>query len=153
MNDMPFVNMPVRRNPPANAVRVMPREVLRVFLQDWRNFLQGIDSRGPQLTRPGKDRVFVTDPESIFCCTEATGFNTRLGLGYSTDEGCSVVFLNSEGLDMSIPQLVPGASENGLTIGGAREWIINDNPHLDMDQDGMEVFEVNELGQRFGPLS
>lgn len=148
-----FVDMPIRVSPPEKAARVLHMEYWQRILADWRNFREGIDPVPPRLGRPGSSQVYFTDPESIFICIDAADFGERLGLQVTTENGCGVVFFSTQGLTMSVPPKVPDAIRDGLTTGGAREWIITENPSLDLRPGGMEAFEVAANSQRSGPVS
>lgn len=153
MTTSTFTDMPTRSDPPNKAVRVLPIEILATFMRDWQNFMDGIDSTGPRLTRPGSTQVFVTDPESVFLCTDVDDFGVRLGVGYPTAVGCGVIFFDPEGFTIRVPAKAPEATQDGLTSGGAREWIIDGNPALELSRNELEVFEVESSGQRRGPVT
>jgi hypothetical protein len=96
--------------------------------------------------------VYFTDPESIFVCKEASEFGQRLELGYSTSEGCAIVFFNTDGLSVEVPKNSESPAKDGLTSGGAREWVIRGNCAIDLVPGAMEAFEVHESGFRYGPV-
>jgi hypothetical protein len=146
-------DMPVRFSPPERAARVLPMEYWESVFADWSNFRKGIDPAPPRLTLPGRRQVYFTDPESIFTCEDAADFGERLGLQLATEKGCGVVFFDTRGLTISVPTKADRATRDGLTTGGAREWIINGNPSLDLRPRQMEAFEVAADSQRIGPVS
>ena len=148
-----FDDMPVRALAPNRAVRVIPSEIWGQILQDWHNYQQNLDPEPPLLGRPGGDEAYFTDPESIFVCNDASDFGVRLSLGYSTAQGCAVVFFDTNGLMVNVPQKAEIAIQDGLTAGGVREWIINGNLAVDLRPGRMEAFAVNATGQRDGPVS
>ena len=145
--------MPVKAPTPNRVVRVIPSEIWGQVLQDWHNYQQNLDPEPPLLGRPGSGEVYFTDPESIFICNNASDFGVRLSLGYSTAQGCTAVFCDTGGLLVSVPQKAEAAIQNGLTAGGAREWIVNGNLVVDLRPGRMEAFAVNATGQRDGPVS
>ena len=103
MTSPTVTDMPVRAGVPQRAVRVLLTEYWEQVLSDWQNYLQGVDPEPPRLAPPGRDRVFFTDPESIFVCRETVDFGMRLGLGYSTEEGCVALFFDLEDLLQRYP--------------------------------------------------
>ena len=145
--------MLVKTLAPSRAVRVIPSEIWNRILQDWYNYQQNLDPEPPLLGRSSSDEVYVTDPESIFICNDASDFGIRLSLGDSTAQGCAVVFFDTNGLSVSVPQKTEAAIQDGLTADGAREWIINGNVAVDLMPGHMEAFFVNVTGLRDGPVS
>ena len=145
--------MPVRTAPPNHAARVIPAALRDQILQDWDNYVRGVDPLPPLLGRPGGAQVYITDPESIFNCTQAVDFETRLSLvAGTTANGCVIIFLSTEGLGVAVPPAGPGAATNGLTADGAREWVITENPGIDLSLGSMEMFEVDASSNRSGPI-
>lgn len=145
--------MPVRTDPPATAARVFPLDRWEVLYQLWRDYVQGIDPEPPSLGLPGNATFYVTDPESLFGCRDAADFGERLALSIPSDEGCGVVFFPTQGLTIIVPEPGEGATEKGLTAGGAREWTVEGNIQFDLNPGGMEAFVVSADGQRIGPVS
>lgn len=143
--------MPVRQEPPGRAVRVIPFEVWRVLKEDWRKYTLGVDPDPPWLALPASSRVYFTDAESIFVCRDASEFGKRLEIG-DTSTGVGVVFFDTKGLDIKVPEKSPGAPKEGLTSGGAREWTVLGRMYLDLSTGNMEAFEIDANGERGGPV-
>lgn len=153
VNESEFNVMPLKDTPSGKGVRVLPVEFWPQTLLDWQDYQLNIETDPPLFARPGAPRVYITDSESIFVCREVSQFETRLGLDYSTSDGCIAIFFDTNGLNNSVPPRAAGSPREGLTSGGAREWMVNTNVPLNLAINYMEAFEITERNEVFGPVN
>lgn len=150
--DMPH-EPPVGMNPPI-AVRVVSGVVWDILYRQWRDYKQG-HAPQPRLGPPSAQQIFFSDPASLVVCTDAEDFALRLTLAMPDlqdirHSGCALIFFPPPtNIERPSPTRVHGMTpQSGLTVGGAREWVVLAN--LSLDLSSMEVFFVNR-NRRWGP--
>ncbi len=164
--------MPVACGRPALVVRLVSGYVWdTVIFPQLQQHLLGA-APPPRLGPPSASSVYVTDTQSIAVCRSAEDFAYRLSLRlnlpipnqmYATLDplqemrlyGCVMFyFVAPPQTRLEVPPItaVHGIhpSNQGLTAGGAREWILHQNPSFDFRT--MEAFVVNPSGARWGPI-
>ena len=167
-----FSDMPVSFSRPEVVVRVLSGFVWdAIMFRQWQDSLLG-HAPPPRLAKPGSTMIHVTDPQSLAVCTTAEDFAYRLSLRLTQPRprafvpgrdplqdirlfGCALIYFQpAPGTRIDVPPPTPvhgGLPANwGLTSGGAREWLLHDNPILDGNL--MDVFFVNTSGTRWGPI-
>ena len=170
-----FTDMPVlQQSRPDVAVRVVSGYVWdSIIYPQLQQHLHG-RAPAPRLGPPSATTrgVHVSDPQSLAVCVSAEDFAYRLSLrlnlpvpgqpGTIQDDlqeyrlhGCALIyFILEPNVAVSVPYgtTVHGfsPSNRGLTVGGAREWLVQRN--LSFDIHTMEVFIVNSSGARWGPI-
>ncbi len=111
---------------------------------NWRRYLGAMKVASgsihpPQLAHPGAAGVYFTDRESLDGINAATDFVQRAGLSRSAQNetllyGCTVIGFSTTHLTTQLPPPAAGARQ-GLTVGGAREWITVGNVEMDRSID------------------
>jgi hypothetical protein len=135
---------------PAQGYRVIPGIVWwNLVFWPWRQYIaaraMALPVSPPRLSPPGATGVYFTDIKSLEGLLSAGEFAKRLGLGPQAQRecheyGCAVVEFNVvTPPPVSLPPPAPGALQ-GLTTGGAREWLTNGNVEVD---DGMRVTYID----------
>lgn len=155
--------MPVSKTAPERGVRVLSKTIWTILHRQWEDHKRK-GTPPPQLAPPSARRLYFTDGESVQVCSQATDFGLRLSL-WPPDlfqiqvGGCAIVYFDRADLpaEPEIPDPNLGGTTPpgfplppGLTAGGAREWVLNNNVAL---TNTMEVFVVESSGARWGPLS
>lgn len=148
---MPLPDLPGRV--PKRAVRVVSAAIWQVLEQPWQDS-QGGRALPPRLAAPRSPVTYVTDPESLQVCRDAEDVALRLTLDEMTKEdirssGCILVYLTPRA-GMEVPDPLDNGLPKGLTRGGAREWVLRENPELDSRE--MEAFVIQGNGARWGPV-
>lgn len=167
-----FTDMPILRSQPTLVVRVISGYVWdSIIFPQLQQYSQGLVPP-PKLGPPSVRGIYITDPQSLAVCNSAEDFALRLSLRLSFPRphqnvalldplqeirlhGCALIYFSlpsSTQVDVLQPISVHGItpSSPGLTLGGAREWILRDNPNLVLSD--MEVFFINPSGSRWGPI-
>lgn len=145
-------NMPPRVTPPDKGVRLISKHIWARLFGEWQEFMYGLRPEKPKLA-PGT-RVFFTDAESLFVCRTPHELDLRVGptLRGFKENGGAVIFFNTDGLTVDVPDPSAGSTEPGLTNQGAREWATQVNVDVDLQDDRMEVFLVEPSNERSGPV-
>jgi len=146
--------------PPARGYRVISGAVWwHLIFLPWRDYLaaQAVAimpaPTPPLLAPPGVPRVYFTDQQSLQGLQSASDFARRLGLpqqaqGECTIYGCAVIEFD---VPLSPPAQLPppyGTTRQGLTVGGAREWIVPMNIPLDSTM-VVKYIDIGGTGPRY----
>lgn len=121
----------------------------------WRRYL-ALRSTGhsgmtpPMLAPPGAPGVYFTDRDSLIGAPTAAEFARRLGLSAGAQAecqfyGCAIVEFDIPASSVTLPSPATGCAQ-GLTAGGAREWVTNANLPLSGDEEVMYV-DATSTGQ------
>ena len=171
-----FTDMHPRSSPPLVAVRVIDGFVWEHFIERNLHLSRTAGAPLPRLGPPGDPAIYITDPQSMTVCTTAEDYAMRLSFPSTPSPiftflnqpiplhqdplrlirayGCAIVYFvpPSVLIETPPPTAVNGRmpSSPGLTVGGAREWLLHANPTLDLL--AMEVFFVTPTGRRWGPI-
>src|SRR6185369_7441690 len=153
---------PASTPPPPKGYRVIPGIVWwNLIFWPWRQYIaaraMGLPVSPPTLAPPGATGVYFTDIKSLEGLLSAGDFAKRLGLGLQAhrecnEYGCAVVeFDVVSPPPVSVPPPAPNAKQQGLTTGGAREWLTGGNVkvedsmrvvYIDWTHNGVRFFEI-----------
>ncbi|OGQ90113.1 MAG: hypothetical protein A2253_02515 [Deltaproteobacteria bacterium RIFOXYA2_FULL_55_11] len=90
----------------------------------------------PDLAPPGAAGVFFTDDKSLQGVLGASDFATRVGLNQQSQTecqkyGCAIIQFDVPSPPQAqVPIAAPGAKQQGITVGGAREWLTQGNVQI-----------------------
>ena len=155
-----FTQMPPRQNPPPTGVKVLAKRVWDVIIYpQWLVHKKNANVPAPTLSPPSASGTYITDAESLQVCAQAMDFGLRLYLNRPSLQdisawGCVMIYFEKGMLKPEVPDPSPPppgapAPAKGLTVGGAREWLIPQNVPLDGN---MEAFAIEHSGNRWGPV-
>lgn len=162
--------------PPPIAVRIISGFVWEHFIEPELHRSRTSGGPLPRMGTPGTTRIYITDPQSVAVCTRAEDFAFRMSfpstpspmfsptprplpidadpLRLIRSYGCVLVFFVPPAVRIESP---PPTSVNGrnpsspgLTLGGAREWVMYANPEINLLS--MEAFFISPSGTRWGPI-
>ena len=172
-----FEDMLPSPNPPSIGVRVLDGFVWEHFIEPALYLSRTTGGPLPRLGPPGDLSIYITDPQSLSVCTRAEDFAFRLSFPSTPSPmfhflprplplhddplrlirayGCVIVYFEVPAqvrVEAPPPTAVNGRTPSGpgLTLGGAREWVLHANPTLDLLS--MEAFWVTPTGKRWGPI-
>ena len=171
-----FADMVPQANPPVMAVRVLDGFVWEHFVERDLHLSRTAGAPLPLLGPPGHSEIYITDPQSLAVCRTAEDYAFRLScpsrpspishflpvpiplhqdpLRLIRSYGCVVIYFDPSGNTVSVPPPTAvnarAPSSPGLTVGGAREWVLHGNPTLNLLK--MEAFYVSPSGARWGPI-
>lgn len=138
---------------PTRVYRVIPGAIWwRIIYWNWRLFkaarAAGRVAPRPTLAPPGVPGVYVTDRDSLQYMLHPDDFAHRVGLSQAAQTecnrfGCAIVEFGvpNPANNVAIPSPFPGTVQ-GMTVGGAREWVVNLPVELD---DQMRVWYVERI--------
>jgi hypothetical protein len=128
--------------PPTTLCRVVSgRTWLLMPLQDWLKYVASRNVGGvlpaPMLGKDTATHIHVTDEDSLDGFLEPVRIARRLGLSRAVHNDCAahgcviVRFSIPDPSRATFPPRNPSASQQGLTTGDAREWLI---PNIPLDR-------------------
>ena len=139
--------------PPRFGYRVFSGAFWWTYLYwSWRQYLATYKVAGtapapkPTLGNPTSGGFFFTDLWSLIGIRTAAEYASRVGLPRAAiaecnEYGCVIVRFSVIARDVQSPRPYPG-TQQGLTVGGAREWLLVNNVEL---AHGMEVTYIDSV--------
>lgn len=148
-------------SPPSRGYRVIPGAVWwRLIYWPWRQYLvarsAGMLNITPPLLAPLiTTSVFFTDQDSLKGIQDPAGFARRVGLSLQAQTecqrfGCAVIQFDAPN-DAVKPLPYPGVQQ-GLTVGGGREWKTLQNIPLNADSMTVVYIDIDNSGPRWFDL-
>lgn len=128
--------------PPDRGYRVFSGAVWwRLVYWPWKKYVAQFIVANPQATRPNLARiggrgVYFTDRDSLEGIENAVAFAKRAGLSQRAQTECNlygcviVEFEVPSGASVVLPPPAINNVQQGLTVGGAREWLLGGNIDL-----------------------
>lgn len=156
-----YLQLSPSNNVPDSGYRVISGLVWWQFIYlPWRKFIavRAYNSTNhihpPRLGSPTAQGIYFTDRESLVGVLGPGDFAYRCGLSAQTQTqcqlyGCAIIqFKIKSTHNVVVPKPSHFVSTAGMTVGGAREWLLQGN--LDLSEDMRVYFvDINTSGQRW----